>query len=70
MQLSGRDRLEYGRAKDAVRQFEVPFDAVAMEYREARKLLNGVPLLDAVRFYALHHGAGIRRKSVADAVER
>jgi len=68
MQLSGRDRLEYGRAKDAVRQFEVPLDAVAMEYREARKLLNGVPLLDAVRFYSRHHGAGIRRKSVADAV--
>jgi hypothetical protein len=44
MQLSGRDRLEYGRAKDAVKQFGVPLDAVAIEYSEARKLLDGVPL--------------------------
>lgn len=61
MQLSGRDRLEYGRAKDAVRQFDMPLDAVALEYSEARKILNGAPLLDAARFYARHHGSGIKR---------
>jgi integrase len=69
MQLSGRDRLEYGRAKDAVKEFGVPLDAVAIEYGEARKLLDGVPLLDAARFYARHHGRGIKRKPVADAVD-
>ena len=69
MQLSGRDRLEYGRAKDAVKQFDVPLDAVAIEYGEARKLLDGVPLLDAARFYTRHHGRGIKRKLVADAVD-
>ena len=37
MQLSGRDRLEYGRAKDAVKQFGVPLDAVAIEYSEAQQ---------------------------------
>ena len=37
MQLSGRDRLEYGRAKDAVKQFGVPLDAVAIEYSEAQE---------------------------------
>lgn len=68
MQLTGRDRLEYGRAKDAVKQFGVPLDAVAIEYGEARKLLDSVPLLDAARFYARHHGRGIKRKPVADAV--
>jgi integrase len=64
-QLSGRDRLEYGRAKDAVKEFNLPLDLVAIEYSEARKLLDGVPLIDAARFYARHHGKGIKHKSVA-----
>ena len=69
VQLSGKDRLEYGRAKDAVKEFAVPLDAVSIEYSEARKLLDGVPLIDAARFYARHHGKGIKRKSVALAVD-
>ena len=69
MQLNGEDRLEYGRAKDAVKQFDLPLDAAAIEYSEARKLLNGVPLVDAARFYARHHQHGINRKAIADAVE-
>ena len=68
MQLSGKDRLVYGRAVEAVREHGVPLDAAALEYSEARKLLDGVPLLDAARFYARHHGRGIKRKPVADAV--
>jgi integrase len=68
MQLTGKDRLVYGRALEAVRNFDVPLDGVALEYAEARKVLDGVPLLDAARFYARHHGAGIKRKPVADAV--
>jgi len=69
VQLSGKDRLEYGCAKDAVKDFALPLDAVAIEYSEARKLLDGVPLLDAARFYARHHGKGMKRKSVAVAVD-
>src|SRR5215469_12246857 len=68
-QLSGKDRLEYGRAKDAVKEFDLALDAVAIEYKEARKLLDGVPLIDAARFYARHHGNGIKHKSVALAVD-
>ena len=68
MQLSGRDRLEYGRAKDAAKDFAMPLDAVAIEYSEARKLLDGVPLVDAARFYARHHRRGVKRKAVPDAV--
>jgi hypothetical protein len=45
-QLSRRDRLVSGRALDAVKEFYSPLDAVAIEYREARKLLNGASLLD------------------------
>src|ERR1041385_43888 len=69
VQLSGRDRLVYGRALDAVRQFNTPLDAVAIEYSEARKLLQGVTLVDAARFYARHHISGIKRKAVTDAVD-
>ena len=68
MQLTGRDRLVFGRAVDAVREFDLPLDAVANEYQEARKLLDGVSLIDAARFYSRHHGRGIKHKSVADAV--
>jgi integrase len=69
VQLSGRDRLVYGRALDAVREFNLPLDAVAIDYSEARKLLDGVPLVDAARFYARHHKHGITRKAVAAAVD-
>jgi integrase len=69
VQLTGRDRLIYGRALEAVKEFALSLDAVAIEYSEARKLLDGVPLVDAVRFYCRHHGRGIKRKAVADAVD-
>lgn len=68
-QLSGKDRLEYGRACDAVKDFKLPLDSVAIEYKEARNLLDGVPLIDAARFYSRHHGKGIKRKSVALAMD-
>src|SRR4026209_2776371 len=38
MQLSGKDRLVYGRALDAVKDFALPLDAVAIEYAQARNL--------------------------------
>ena len=68
-QLTGKDRLVYGRALEALREHGAPLDAVALEYSEARKLLDGVSVIEAVRFYARHHGRGITRKSVADAVD-
>ncbi|MEO7168398.1 MAG: hypothetical protein ABI016_15370 [Chthoniobacterales bacterium] len=67
--LSGRDRLIYGRALDAVKEFDLPLDAVAIEYNEARKLLDGVSMMDAARFYARHHGGGITRQSVSAGVD-
>src|SRR5260370_23245176 len=69
VQLTGRDRLVYGRALEAIREHGLPLDAAALEYSEARKFLDGVPLVDAARFYFRHHGRGIKRKSVADAVD-
>jgi hypothetical protein len=59
-QLTGRDRLIYGRALEALRPFEVPLDAAALDYAEARKVLGGHALADAARFFMRHHGNGIR----------
>ena len=69
VQLTGRDRLTYGRALDAVKAFGSPLDAVAIEYAEARKILGGFSLTEAARFFMKHHGKGIASKSVADAAE-
>jgi integrase len=68
MQLSGNDRLVYGRAVEAIREYGVPLDAAALEYNEARKILDGVALVDAARFYARHHGRDVKRKAVSDAI--
>jgi hypothetical protein len=68
MQLSGKDRLLYGRAVEAIRGYGIPLDAAALEYCEARKILDGVGLIDAARFYARHHGRDVKRKAVSDAV--
>ena len=68
VQLTGRDRLTYGRALDAVKPFGTPLDAAAIEYAEAKKLLGGHSLIEAAGFYVRHHGHGIAAKSVAEAV--
>jgi integrase len=69
VQLTGKDRLAYGRALDAVKEFGIPLDAAAIEYTEARKILLGHSLTDAARFFMRHHGRGLDGKLVADAVE-
>ena len=69
MQISGKDRLIYGRALEAVKDHGLPLDAIALEYSEARKHLDGVSVVDAAKFYARHHGKGIKRKPVSEAVE-
>jgi hypothetical protein len=45
--FSGRDRHIYERALQEIKDFDVPLDAAAHEYKEERKLLDGVPLVDA-----------------------
>jgi integrase len=67
-QITGKDRLIYGRALEAVKEFGIPLDAVAIEYGQARKILDGHNLAEAARFYMRHHGRGLTGKSAADAV--
>jgi integrase len=67
-QITGKDRLIYGRALEAVREFGIPLDAVALEYGQAQQILDGHNLIDAARFYMRHHGRGLTGKPVGDAV--
>ncbi|HZR79015.1 MAG TPA: tyrosine-type recombinase/integrase [Chthoniobacterales bacterium] len=69
LQITGKDRLVYSRALEAVREHGVTLDGAALEYSEARKMLNGVSLVDAAKFYARHHGQGIVRKRVSEAID-
>ncbi|MDQ3135793.1 MAG: hypothetical protein M3Q76_13510 [Acidobacteriota bacterium] len=69
LQLTGRDRLIYARATNALSGFNVAVDTAAEEYKAARELMKGVGLIDAATFYQLHHGEQLTRKSVADAVD-
>jgi integrase len=66
--LSGQDRLAYGRALEAIRSFNLPLDAAAIEYAEARKILGEYALVDAARFFKHHHSHAITGKLVVDAV--
>jgi integrase len=68
-QLSGQDRLIYGRALEAIRYLEIPLDAAALEYADARKSLGDYTLLEAVRFFVRHRGNGVQRISVSNAVQ-
>lgn len=55
MQLTGKDRLVYRRALEAVRETGVTLETAAREYSEARKHLGGVSVVYAAKFYARHH---------------
>ena len=59
LHITGKDRLIYGRALEAVRPLDVALDAAALEFAEAKKLLDGFPLTEAAHFYMRHHGRGI-----------
>ena len=67
VQLTGRDRLTYGRALDAIKDTGVALDAAAIEYAQAAKALAGHSLIDAVNFYMSHHGSGVTGRMVVDA---
>jgi len=68
LQITGKDRLIYGRALEAIRPLGMALDAAAIEFTEAKKTLDGFSLSEAARFYMRHHGRGIKPKPVADAV--
>ena len=69
VQLSGRDRLTYGRALDAIKATGVALDTAATEYAQAAKTLAGHSLLEAANFYMRHHANGVAGRLVAEAIK-
>ena len=69
VELTGRDRLIYGRALDAIKATGVALDAATVEYAQAAKTLAGHSLLDAANFYMRHHANGVAGRMVSDAIE-
>jgi integrase len=69
VQLTGKDRLVYGRALDAIKATGVALDAAATEYAQAAKALAGHSLMDAANFYMRHQANGVTGRMVSDAIE-
>jgi integrase len=67
VQLTGKDRLTYGRALDAIKATGCALDAAAIEYAQAAKTLAGHSLIDAANFFMSHHGSSVIGRMVADA---
>ena len=68
-QLRGTDRLIYGRAVEFVRPLGISLDLAAAEYAEARQVLGSVPVLEAAKFWRLHHPAGSKSLTVRQVVD-
>src|ERR1035441_979340 len=71
LELSSRDREQYQRAKDALAPLAVELDVAAVEYADARTILNGSgTLAEAVRYFLKAHAKELPRISVPAAVEK
>src|ERR1035437_4809868 len=71
LELSNRDREQYQRAKDALAPLNVDLDVAALEYADARKLLNGSgTIAEAVRLFLKSHAKELPRITVPDAVKK
>jgi integrase len=67
-QIRGSDRLIYGRAQEFLKDTGLPVDLAAAQLAEVFPLLQGTPLIDAVRFWALHNAPDVERRLVSDVV--
>jgi len=67
--MKGTDRLIYGRALDAIKDFGVTLDAAAQEYAASRRLAPAVSLVEVARFYHKHHNETVVPKTVGETVE-
>ena len=71
LELNSRDREQYQRAKDALAPLAVDLDVAALEYADARTVLNGSgTLAEAVRFFLKAHAKELPRITVPAAVEK
>ena len=66
LDLTGENRLAYVRAVEILKPFGVPLEMAAMQFAEASKLLPGVSLVDAAKFYRKRNNLNAPQKTVAE----
>jgi len=69
LQVTGEDRLIYGRALEVVKELKISLDVMAKEYVAARKVLGDISLLEAVRFYEKHGKTMVKQMVIPKIVE-
>jgi integrase len=63
--LSGEECLEYVRAKNTIRGYALSLDTAMAEWREAKELLKGGSLVEAVRYYVSKKVMDVQPKQVS-----
>jgi integrase len=70
LELANRDREQYQRAVEALTPYKVTLDVAAIEYADARAVLNGSgTLAEAARYFVRQHAKDLPRIAVSKAVE-
>ncbi|EEF63304.1 tyrosine-type recombinase/integrase [Pedosphaera parvula] len=69
--LTGPERLAFTRAVNALEPFGLSLDSAVMEFVEALRARDGVPVSmpEAVRYYVKRHPSKLQVKTVAEAVD-
>lgn len=68
IQLTGEDRLTFVRARNALAEFNLSFDTIAFEYRDAKRITKGISLVDAAQYYAQHKLRDLPNKTVSEVL--
>src|SRR5579883_3257911 len=62
--LSGEECLEYVRARNTIQGYALSLDTAMAEWREAKELLKGGSLVEAVRYYVRQNVMNVPAKTV------
>src|SRR5579872_5548336 len=67
--LSGEECLEYVRGRNTIQGYALSLDTALAEWREAKELLKGGSLVEAVRYYVSKKVMNVPAKPVKDVLE-
>jgi integrase len=66
LNLTGEQLLAFNRASEAVKEFGLSLDTVAMEYRDAKRLVRGKALVEVAQYYVDQKLLDIPEKTVSE----
>ncbi len=67
--LTSEDRTSYVRSMEMLRPSGTPLEIAVMQFTEAAKLLDGLSLIEAAKFYLRHHPRHLPSRTVGQVVE-